>query len=233
MSLLWRLLTHRAGDEALPDDIGEDPEPDEPELPEPALAQALYLRDEDFERAAATLNVDLAVIRAVAEVEAAGRGFLADGRPQILYEAHVFDRETQGRHRSVRDSRGKPLSVPAWDRTLYGAAGAWQHDGRLAPAASLNWTAAHRASSWGLFQIMGFNHRLVGHERIVDFVDAMVRGAGPHLDAFVAFIRANRLDNALRSRDWREFARRYNGPAYERNNYHTKLEQAWRRFANA
>ena len=52
----------------------------------------------DFARAAKNLNVEIAAIRAVAEVEAAGAGFLPDGRPAILYEAHVFHKETGGKH---------------------------------------------------------------------------------------------------------------------------------------
>lgn len=234
MSLLWRLLTHRAGNQELPDDVGPDPEPDEPEAPENQhRAFSTYLTDEDFKRAATNLNVEEAVIRAVAEIESAGRGFLPDGRPSILYEAHIFDRETSGRHRRVRDARGRALSVPNWDRSLYGPAGAWQHDGRLSPAAGLNLQAAHRACSWGLFQILGQNHASVGFPNVMDFVQAMVKGAGPHLDAFVSFVRANNLDGALRNKDWRTFARRYNGPAFERNRYDTRLAEAYRRFANA
>jgi N-acetylmuramidase len=48
------------------------------------------LTDADFARAAKELNVEVAAIHAVAEVEAAGAGFLPDGRPAILYEAHIF-----------------------------------------------------------------------------------------------------------------------------------------------
>ena len=230
MSILWRLLTHRAGNQELPDDLGPDPEPDEPDTPEPSV----YLTDEDFARAAEALNIDEAIVRAVAYIESAGRGFLPapDGRPSILYEAHIFHRETAGRHATARDTRGRALSVPRWDRTLYGAAGAWQHDGRLAPAANLNWVAAHRACSWGIFQILGQNHALVGFARIHDMVTAARHSAGSHLDMFVQLVLANRLDQPLRDRNFREFARRYNGPGFAANRYDIRLEEAWRRFAN-
>jgi hypothetical protein len=229
VSLLWRLLTRRAGYQELPVDIGEE-EDDEPELPP---QPSLHLTDEDFTRAAAALSVSEAVVRAVAYVEAAGRGFLPDGRPQVLYEAHVFHRETGGIHGAARDSRGRPLSVPRWDRSLYGAAGVWQHDGRLAPAAQLDWAAAHRATSFGLFQVMGFNHASVGHETIQSFVEAAFRGAGDHLDMFVKFVQANRLELMLRNRRWADFARRYNGPGYRQNNYDRRLAEAYRRFSHA
>jgi hypothetical protein len=224
--LLWRLLTHRGGDAELPAELGPDPEPDDDEPSEPVLV----LTDADFIRAADLLQVEVATIRAVAEVEAAGRGFLPDARPQILYEAHVFHRLTAGRHGRARDRRGVLLSVPNWDRSLYGRAGAAQWD-RLADAAALDWAAAHRACSWGLFQILGTNHAAVGHPTIDGFVTAMHAGAGPHLDAFVGFVRANRLDGALRRRDWAAFARGYNGPGFAANRYDEKLAAAYRRWA--
>lgn len=237
MSLLWRLLTRRAGDAELPANLGPDPEPDiETEAEEAALPPpepVLVLTDADFIRAAERLRVEVATVRAVAEVEAAGRGFLPDGRPQILYEAHIFHRQTGGRHGAARDHRGVRLSVPSWDRTLYGRAGAHQHDVRLASAAILDWAAAHRACSWGLFQILGTNHAAVGHPTIDEFVVAMMSGAGPHLDAFVGFVQANRLDGALRVRDWRNFARGYNGPGFAANAYDTKLAAAYAKWSRA
>jgi peptidoglycan hydrolase-like protein with peptidoglycan-binding domain len=36
----------------------------------------------------------------------------------------------------------------------------------------------------------------------------------------------------LRSSDWRAFARKYNGPSYERNQYHTRLNAEHARFAS-
>lgn len=233
MSLLRRLLTRRCGNAELPDDLGPDPEPDaEPEEAEAAeepLPPVLHLTDADFARAAAALNVPEAAVRAVAEVEAAGRGFLADGRPQILYEAHIFHRQTAGRHANARDRRGVALSSPNWNRALYGRAGAAQHD-RLEDAAKLDWEAAHRACSWGLFQILGTNHAAVGHPTIQGFVEAMHAGAGAHLDAFTAFVQANRLDGHLRTRNWAAFARGYNGPGFAANRYDAKLAAAYRRI---
>lgn len=187
------------------------------------------LTDEDFARAAKELNVEKAAIRAVAEVEAAGHGFIADGRPAILYEAHVFHRLTKGAHTAAKDRRGVLLSTGKWDRSLYGATGANQHN-RLQDAAKLDATAAHKACSWGVFQIMGENYQAAGCPTIDAFVDRMNSGASAHLDAFVAFIKANKLDDALRSKNWAAFARGYNGPAYAVNKYDTKMASAYARW---
>lgn len=187
------------------------------------------LTDADIARAAATLNVDIAAMRAVIEVECAGQGFLADGRPAILYEAHVFHRQTKGAHASAHDRSGVRLSSPTWDRRLYGAAGRHQWH-RLEDAAALDWDAAHKACSWGLGQILGTNHASAGHPRIADFVEAMKESAGKQLDAMVSFLRSNRLDSPLRRHDWAAFARGYNGPGYAVNKYDTKLAAAYRRW---
>jgi hypothetical protein len=252
MSWLQRLLTRRAGEEELPADVGPDPYPDieseEDEIaeidavealfeqplpePEPPPQPVLHLTDADFLRAANELKVEIAAIRAVAEVESNGRGFLPDKRPVILFEAHIYGRLTNHRHSNARDSRGRPLSTRSWDRTTYGAAGAWQHDGRLLPAARLNWDAAHKAASWGAFQILGTNHRIVGHPTIRSMVEAANSGAGAHLDMLVKFIRENKLDGHLRPPfNWEAFARGYNGPGFRQNAYHTKLATAYRKWS--
>jgi N-acetylmuramidase len=188
------------------------------------------LTDEDFARAAKALNVEVAAIRAVAEVEAAGAGFIADGRPAILYEAHIFHAETKGKHAKEKDRRGVALSSPKWDRSLYGATGAAQH-ARYEDARKLDPDAANKACSWGTFQILGQNHKACGFDTSQAFVDAMwTGGAAAHLDAFVAFVKANNLDGPLRAKNWAAFARGYNGPSYAVNKYDTKMASAYARW---
>jgi hypothetical protein len=188
------------------------------------------LTDADFARAAKELNVEVAAIRAVAEVEAAGAGFLPDGRPAILYEAHVFHKETGGKHANAKDRRGVALSSPSWNQKLYGATGAAQHN-RYEDARALDADAANKACSWGTFQILGQNHKVCGFDNSQDFVDAMwTGGASAHLDAFVKFIKGNNLDGALRKKDWKTFARGYNGPAYAQNAYDQKMANAYARW---
>jgi hypothetical protein len=187
------------------------------------------LTEADFERAARALDVEVCAIKAVAEVESAGKGFLPDGRPAILFEAHVFHRETGGRHANAKDRKGVALSSQSWNRALYGATGVNQHE-RYEDARQLNADAANKAASWGMFQIMGGNHRAAGFGTSQEFVDAMwTGGAGAHLDAFVGFIKANKLDVPLRAKNWAAFAKGYNGPGYAQNAYHTKMAQAYAR----
>lgn len=188
------------------------------------------LTDADFTRAAKELNVEEAAIRAVAEVEAAGAGFIADGRPAILYEAHIFHKETGGKHANAKDRRGVALSSPSWNQKLYGATGGAQHN-RYEDARALDADAANKACSWGTFQILGQNHKVCGFDNSQDFVDAMwTGGASAHLDAFVKFIKGNKLDGALRRKEWAAFARGYNGPGYAANRYDQKMAAAYARW---
>ena len=134
-------------------------------------------------------------------------------------------------HRQERLILSERARQPRWDRALYGRAGAAHHD-RLEDAAKRDWEAAHKACSWGLFQILGENYKRAGHETIPSFVDAMHKGgAAAHLDAFVAFIKGDkRLVDALKKKDWATFARIYSGPGYAANQYDTKLAQAYRKW---
>jgi hypothetical protein len=170
---------------------------------------ATPLTPADLAAAATALDCDLAAVEAVCDVESAGGGFLGngDGRPKILFEAHTFHGLTAGRW----DRSNPNVSSPAWDRSLYGAAGAHQYD-RLAEAIALDRTAALQSASWGRFQVMGENFAVCGFPDVESFVGAMCEGEAQHLAAFVAFCRHGRLDAALADQDWATFALHYNGP---------------------
>lgn len=186
---------------------------------------------QDYVRAAETLGCEVSAIRAVASVESAGRGVLPDGRPTILYEAHVFDRLTRGMFRSRVDRSGVKLSVPKWDRSLYGASGAHQYE-RLEDAIKLDEKAAVFACSWGMFQVMGFNYASLGFADFDTFREFVVNNdeGSEQLEVFVRFILLNQLDDELQRLDWAGFARGYNGPAYRENRYDDKMASAYQRF---
>jgi len=118
--------------------------------------------DAMWQRLATRLDVELAALQAVAEVESSGSGFLPapDRRPKILFEGHVFHRLTAGRYSATHPG----ISYPQWDRRRYSGslAGEWK---RLDKAAALDPVAAMQSASWGAFQIMGFNYAPVRLQR--------------------------------------------------------------------
>lgn len=189
------------------------------------------LTQDDYSRAAKALDVPVAAVRAVTEVESKGSGFLPDGRPVILFERHIMRRQLEklGR-KDVADLQVKFPSIVNRQPGGY-KGGAAEHE-RLGVAATINRQCALESASWGSFQIMGFHWKLLGYESVQAFVNAMYRSEGDHLDAFVRFIKANpNLLRALRAQNWAAFAAGYNGPAYRTNQYDTKLATAFARHS--
>lgn len=181
------------------------------------------LSDADYATAAQTLGVEIAAIQAVAEVETSGQAFDENGRPRILFERHYFHRLTSGRydraHPDISNAKGGG----------YGKFSAQY--GKLERAYKLDANAALESASWGRFQIMGKNHRAAGYASVKDFVFAMARSEADHLIAFTNFVAHDkRMLKALRNKQWATFASAYNGGGYKKNQYDTKLEEAYQRF---
>lgn len=187
-----------------------------------ASSKSRRLDAADFVRAADALGVEVALVRALADVEAKGAAFLASGEPKILFEPHIFSRLTGGRF----DASHPDLSYPQWTPGKYGPESA-QH-GRLDRAAKLDRNAALQSCSWGAFQVMGFNWKRAGFRSLQAFINAMYAGVSGHFDAMVGFIRSDAdMVRALRRRDWASFALLYNGPGYRQHNYDGKLANAY------
>lgn len=187
------------------------------------LPENKFLIVRDYAKAADLLNVEVAVIRAVVEVETAGSGFLPDGRPKILFERHWFYKLTP-----LPVSKSRPdLSNPNPGGYL-GGIREWD---RLNDAINLDRIPALKSASWGLGQVMGFNYKVAGYSDVEEFVNAMYLSEGKHLEAMMNFIKSQNLDKALRGRDWVAFARGYNGPAFARNQYDQKLAAAYAKYA--
>lgn len=94
----------------------------------------------------------------------------------------------------------------------------------------INPAAALRSASWGLGQIMGFNHRTAGYPTAGDMVEAFCDTEAAGLEAMIRFIASEALDDDLRRHDWSGFARGYNGAGYAAHGYHTKLAAAFGRW---
>lgn len=186
----------------------------------------MALTEQDFQKAARKLGCEVAAIKAADEVESRGAGFLPSGEPKVLFEAHIFDRLTNGRFRRSHPN----LSSAKWDRSLYGPAGLHQHK-RLQAAVALDREAALQSASYGRFQVMGFNWKVCGYKSLQAFINAMYRSEADHLDSFVGYVLGRNLADELQRRDWAGFAYGYNGSGYAENEYDTKLAAAYRKFS--
>lgn len=207
---------------------------------------------EAFEAAARQLEPDnvphaLAAIRAVDEVESGGGWFpdmraeilaldgpggFIDGEnmPKILFEAHVFARNTGGKFNASHPN----VSSAKWNRALY--VGGQAEYKRLNAAMALDHDAALKAASWGRYQILGENFAAAGFANVTAFVDAMKESEERQLDAFVAFIVSSKLVDEFRrigigKADCTPFAVGYNGSGQAANNYDGKIATAFGRWS--
>lgn len=206
------------------------------------VGTTLLLGAGNLSAAAQRLGLPLATVYAVNEVESAGAGFLANGKPKILFERHQMYRQLCTPRNPDDDAAELKhhadelvaLSPSLVNPAPGGYAGGTAEHQRLAQARMIDDTAALESTSWGAFQIMGYHATRLGYESVQAFAAAMASGEPAQFDAFVRFIEADpALLKALKARKWADFAKLYNGPAYARNLYDVKLQRAYERYADS
>ncbi|NRO99453.1 DUF3380 domain-containing protein [Paraburkholderia sp. NMBU_R16] len=191
-----------------------------------------HLGGADLVRAAQTLDVPVACLRAVLEVESRGSGFLPNGRPVILFERHVFWKRLKARGVDPAPLSTKNPNILSQTPGGY-QSGAAEYT-RLASAEAIDAAAAWESASWGAFQVMGYHWQRLGYASVDDFVARMEADEAGQLDAFVRYVAADTaLIAALRARKWAAFAKGYNGRNYAANLYDVRLERAYERYAAA
>ena len=179
------------------------------------VGAALPLNRDGLTVAASHVDVDPVALWSVVVVETSGCGFLPDRRPDILFERHIFSRQTGRRF----DASHPEISGPAGG---YGRPGAHQYK-RLAEAIACDRRAALESASWGLGQVMGFNATSAGFRDAEHMVAQMMHSENEQILGMVRFMRTTGMHAALQRRDWTAFARRYNGPDFAQNRYDEKL----------
>src|SRR5437870_3091534 len=117
------------------------------------VGRSLALSQAGVDTASQNTGAGVAEMWAVLAVETSGCGFLADRRPPILFERHIFHKLTNGRFDDG------DISAPTAGG--YGPSGANQYD-RLARAITRDRTAALQSASWGLGQVLGQNCKMAG-----------------------------------------------------------------------
>jgi hypothetical protein len=183
------------------------------------------ITEADFEEGARYLDCEIAAIKAVFDIESNGSGFYPSGLPVILFERHWFyDKSDQ------RDSLFATHS-DICNPTPGGYLGGLREWNRLDDAVKLDRTAALLSASYGLGQVMGFNHEICGYENIEGFVIAMFESEWLQFKAMLDYCKNLGLDAALREQRWADFAFGYNGEDYAINAYDVKLANAYASYA--
>jgi len=191
---------------------------------------------EDFKLAAALLDCETATLMAVQKVETGGKGGFIHlpqkRKPTILFEGHVFWAQLKKRNIAPEQyvAGNEDILYPSWT-TKYYKGGIKEYE-RLERARQIHHEAADSSASWGMFQIMGFNHASCGEKTVASFVAMMHKSELHQLLLSLRFINAQpKMRIALQQRDWAGFARLYNGSGYAKNQYDRKLAEAYRSFS--
>jgi hypothetical protein len=177
-----------------------------------------------FDTAVNQWRCEPASLWAILSVETHGFGFLADRRPKILFERHIF---------SARTGHAFDAGNPDVSQSVPGGyvGGAGEYD-RLARAIALNRQAALESASWGLGQVMGYNATGLKYPAVEDMVAAFETGEDAQLTGCVRFVLNNAaLQKALQAHDWATVAYYYNGKDYAKNAYDTQLAGFYAHFS--
>lgn len=184
-------------------------------------ASAPAINDDQLGGFASRLGCTVKQLRAVARVESAGAGFDHSGRPKILFERHIFHRLTDGRWsaagQSFSQSTGGGYGESSWDK--------------LAAACGKDPDAAFSACSWGKFQVLGMHWSKLSYVSPYEIAHSTTEGEAAHYELLARYVLTFGLADELRAlsrdpEDCRAFAAGYNGPAYRKFAYHTKLAEA-------
>lgn len=190
----------------------------------------MTISNEAFNKAASTLGVNVAAIKAIAEVESQGNGFYDNGEVKILFERHIF-------YQRLKISRGKDFADSVYRNSpdicnpVGGGYGKFseQHP-KLRRAEVIDKQCAREACSWGAFQVLGSNWESLGYSSVQGLVNDAFSDDG-QLSMLVRFLKANPpIIQAMLAKDWAGVARRYNGPNYKQNNYEIKLADAYKKY---
>lgn len=185
------------------------------------------------ERVSADLGVEAAALLAVVEVESGGRLHARiDGRdePLIRFEGHYFHRLLPAARRNLAIVGGLANPVAGKVRNPLTQAGRWR---MLARACSIDREAALCSVSWGIGQVMGAHWRWLGYPGVEALAAEARSDVEGQVRLFARFIDAADLKGRLNAHDWAGFARAYNGPAFARHGYHTKMAAAHARITGA
>ncbi|UKJ09066.1 N-acetylmuramidase family protein [Solitalea lacus] len=164
----------------------------------------------DIAELAVSNHLEPSALMAVIKVEGSGKGFDAStGKILIQFEPYHFQRYTG--NRVANGVENQPKEWIAFNE-------AWKLDKE----------AAMLSTSWGMMQVMGFNHKAAGFQIVDAMIDAFKESEFNQVKGAINFIKSNpAMFKALQIRDWATFARGYNGPLFKKLNYDNRLKDAY------
>ena len=191
--------------------------------------QFARLTEKQMQKVANELGVEVAAIKAVCDIEAGKthEGFWGPYRPIINYDCTIFINRLKRKGVDIEKQKKRyPEVFQRINIKKYGSRSRAQY-ARLEIASRIDRRVAYESTFWGMFQIGGFNWKKCGCDSLEHFVALMSESEDMQLELFARFLRSNNLVKHLKNKNWKAFARIYNGPTYARRRYHTRLAAAY------
>lgn len=197
------------------------------------------LKESDLIAGAKRLDVPVIVIKAIAEVETLGDGYLDNGKPKILFERHrmYFYLNQKYSKAKANDLMSKhPNIVNTKTGGYHGGSAEYT---RLSQAKHLDESCALQSASWGRFQLMGENWKALGYSSVQEFVAQHEQSESLQFEAFLRYCETKsgevddkhwKLIDALRQENWHVVFTLYNGRNYKKLGYDSKFLRVMNRL---
>jgi len=190
------------------------------------------ITDEEIKSLAKELNIDWKLIKTVLLIESAGSGFDSNtGKIKIQFEPHIFNRQLALKNikSTLKFISGTLYKVFVGDKVIENKVDVQSKEWvAFESAITINEDAAYMSTSFGLGQIMGFNYKVCGFKSAKEMADNFKVSEYNQLKGMMKFIMGNsKMFSALKACDWNTFARYYNGAAYKKFSYDTKLANTY------
>ena len=185
-----------------------------------------------YDSLAAELGIEVATMKAVSSIESGNshRAFISGGSPVVNLEVSMFKKMLRNEGYNVDslvDAMPDAFKRPSVNQY---ADPLMAQRAMFRSASAINDSIAKLCTYWGMYQIRGSNWALCGTSSIDEFVKAMSHSEDMQHRLFANYLRNTGLNKLLQAKDWKRFARAYNGAGYARNRYDVKLAEAYKRY---
>lgn len=202
-----------------------------PKTWEKILNQREKISKEDIEDLSKALGCEYAALMAVREIESGGySSFTQEGRPKALFEGHIFWQQLNklGFNPLSYQPTNKEILYPRWTKQYY-LGGDREYD-RIQQAWRISPKATMLSTSLGMFQIMGFNWVYTSCCNVGEYWKRSFLSEKSQLSLFGELLKSQGLIKYLINKDWKTFAKLYNGSGYSQNQYDSKLQKAYNKY---
>jgi hypothetical protein len=197
--------------------------------------QSKRITEEQLASLASEFGLELALLKAFMKIESRGSGFLKSGKIKLLFERHKFFKYSG----SVPVSKTRPdLANPTaggYAKGITAEARGEKEYQRLQDAIAFHEEGAYKSASYGLLQVMGFNHTAAGHPTAKAMYEGFCESEYKQVKGALKFMESNGILKHLKLKSFTVAARLYNGSACCSNpriedNYDYKLERYYKQY---